>query len=126
MKKEIFAAALLIIVLAVSFLNILFLSRIADELTVLIDEAADAIQRDDWDAAVSKAETAVQKWLDSTDYANIILHHNEINYTTETLYRLLLLTHSEQRGEASVAADMAKEQVEGLLEMEKVRLGSIL
>ena len=125
MKKEIFAAALLILIFAGSLVNLHYLNSLTEELTTQVEAAKACVEESDWKKAAEYAESATKLWSESDYYTHIVLRHSEINITTDAFYELLGGIYAENYGDSVGASRMLLDHIESITKMEEIRFGSI-
>ena len=107
MKKELFAGALLLVLIGLCAWNLWYLSRMCTQL----------------DNAVAQAETSYAAG-DTEDYAHCMLPHESTDAVTEGFRRAI---RTVETGDASAAADIAllRVRIQGLADGERITLGNI-
>jgi hypothetical protein len=125
MLKEIFVGCFLALMLAASFVNIHYLTKLTDSVTEMINEAERSTQSQNWDAAAEKAEEAVRHWDESDTYTHLVLRHSELEAATDALYGFLEQVYAKEEGNAKGAAEAAKARMKSISSIETIRLGSI-
>jgi hypothetical protein len=125
MKKEILAAALLVLIFAGSLVNLYYLNRLTEELTEQVNQAKTCVESGDWEKAAEFAESATELWANSDSYTHIVLRHSEINSASDAFYELLGGIYAENYGDSIGAARMLLDHIESITKMEEIRFGSI-
>ncbi len=125
MKKELFAAGLLIIILALSLINDHYLENLTEELSSLTVRAGEQAADGDWEAALDSAQRALDLWKRQEYYTEIVLKHSDAESTEEALFRFLESIRVESPGASAACAQLLLEHLRTLCEMEKIRLGSV-
>lgn len=125
MKKEVFALALLGVLVAVSLLNIGGIVRLTDELTESVELAAAAARDENWEGAEKQAEKAIASWKTKDSYTHIVLRHSEIDTLSDALYDFLNDIMDKNLGAAEASSQKVIYHLESISQMERLRLGSI-
>jgi hypothetical protein len=125
MKKEIFIGVLLLLMIAGSIINMVYLNKITDDLIELILQAEECAQNDDWENALSLTEQAYEDWKSKDDYTHIMLRHSEINNTSNFILELRKEILNREKGAVSGAAKSAISHIEEMAYMEQIRIGTI-
>lgn len=125
MKKELFVGAFLLLMLAAAFINIYFLNKLTDKISVRIDDAITDVEKDNWSDAEKKAEQAVKMWRESDSYTHLVLRHSEVESATDALYGFAQQIYAHDAGGAKGAGASAKARVQSISEIERVHFGSI-
>jgi len=125
MKKEIIIAALFILMFALSLVNIQYLTKLADDLTLDAELAADAAQIEDWTAAEEHATRAFAKWKKSGVYLQLVLRHGVIEQTENSIIGLLTDIYSRDKGRVLGSAEAVRRSLESIATVEQIRWGSV-
>lgn len=125
MKKEIAAAALLLLLFAGVLINIRVVEVIFSSLIDEVDAAYESLENGDIRTASEQLDASVEHWLMLDGYTHIFIRHSEINSTTDAFYGFKsdLVT-----GDAAAAAGsyaLLKETLGSLITMEQLSLGSV-
>ena len=62
MKKEIFAAVMIAMLLITAFANILYLKKVTAEITAVVEQCVQAVKNENWDIAKNCAKRAEKMW----------------------------------------------------------------
>ena len=125
MKKELFAGLFLIAILAGVLTNNHFLGKLSDELQLLITDAENAALNEDWVSAADAAEKALDLWISSDKYTHVVLRHSEIDAATDALCQLLTSVYEQDAASVTGAARQTSLKLGSIIEIEKLRPGSI-
>lgn len=125
MKKEIIAACVLVFLLAAVLMNSLYLSNLTDNLLSLVRKAESAALKDDWFSASSTAQDAIELWNSHTDYAHVVLNHDDVGLMCDSFYELLEEIHAGNIGTVSSTAEMVITRLEDISQTESASPGSI-
>ncbi|MGM9521272.1 MAG: DUF4363 family protein [Oscillospiraceae bacterium] len=125
MKKEIFAAALLAVILALSLINTHYLSSITTEISGLVEKACAEAESDNWDMSEKYAMRAMDIWHGSDGYTHIVLRHSDIDSMTDDFYELMDHIYEQELGGVKSSSGLVIAHLESMRDMERIRLGSI-
>lgn len=125
MKKEVFAAALLVIILSATVANIFYLNNFTDSLVALVNTGCDAAEQGDWETATKTAEEAAAAWMDKDFYTHIVLQHSEIDSATDAFYDFLSAVYSADPSAAKGAGEKLVAHLTSISSKEKLSIGSI-
>ena len=125
MKKEFFAAALLVMIAGCSLLNLAKLTSVADDISAAISEAEAMSAAGRWDDAEHAIDRAIAVWRENDSYTHSVLYHGEIDSLTEDIYSMMSAAASESAGGTYAAARLVKEHLDSMISMETPHLGSI-
>lgn len=125
MKKELFAAALLIILLSLSMINSYYLNKITGNAINIVEKAKAEAENDNWDNAITAVEDVIDYWNSCDTYTHIVLSHNDIDSMTNNFYELLEHIYSQDIGGTMSYAELVKTHLDSIGTFEKVKLGSI-
>ena len=125
MKREWIAGALLLLLMALSFLNVHYLERKTDALSTLIAEAETHYEAGGRQEAEALVRQSLDDWLDWKLYSHIMMRHSEIDFISDAYYNLL----EALEGDETVAQASFRNVIDKLLALvvkERIDLGSIL
>ncbi len=125
MKKEIFAGTLLVVLFGLSLLNARALENLTGELTTLVDRAEAAVEEGDWDGADYFAQRAAALWRDREDYILIVVKHSDADAVEDALYCYLEAVRCRRTGAHEVIAELVREHLKTLADMEDIRPSSV-
>lgn len=79
MKKELFAAAILASLAALSAWNLCHIKSLTGEIAGIVELSASAVQENDWDRAEQLAKSARLRWQQAAGYTNVFIRHSELD-----------------------------------------------
>jgi|GEM_PF-333230 len=126
MKKELFAALLLLALLALALYTARSLAVLTEEVGALADKAAALAADSAWDGALAAAGEAVDRWNAGGRLTHTVMHHGEVDAMTADLYALLGAVRAEDAGGVLTAAELVADRLAGIRAVESVRIGSVL
>lgn len=125
MKRELIAAALLLALLALSFLNVRYMENKTSALAADIEAADGLYGSGDAESAAGLVEDSLNGWLSWKSYTHIMLRHSEIDVVTCAYYELLeKLESGEKVPEASFESLITT--LGDIVDKESIALGSLL
>ncbi|MDR1131977.1 MAG: DUF4363 family protein [Oscillospiraceae bacterium] len=125
MKREFAAAALLLAIFALSFVNVRHIETKTGVLTGEITAAAGLIAENDREGAIKHVKNALAGWLEWNRYSHIMLRHSEIDTITDAYYALLQALEGKDEVPPAAFGSLL-EKLRGLAEKERAGLGAIL
>lgn len=126
MKQLCIAAALLAALFAGALWNASQITRTADRLTDLLEQAEQSAAAGDWDTAEVLTRQAMTDWHRQESYFSLVLCHADTDEVTTAFQEVMgFLTHRSLPEYASASASLV-EKVEHLSEMERVSWGNLL
>ena len=125
MKKELFAVVILVLMILASIYNYRHLERITNDVLALVDRSLEQAETGNWDEARRLAEEAARLWTSYDGSTHIFLRHSEITDAEGVLYNYLQQVYDENTRTAKAARDAARARLEHLVQVEKLRPGSI-
>ena len=125
MKRELFAAALLSAILALSMINSSKLAHMTEDISQLTTQAVEYAGQEQWQRAELCSRRAMAIWEQNKDYTHVVLRHDSIDSTSEKFYELLEHIYDKDQGGTYTAASLLNEQLNMICQMERIRLGSI-
>lgn len=125
MKKEIFAGALLAALLALSLINVRAIKSICADVEELIGDAEGYVYAGDWENAERSAEEAIERFESHSSYTHIVLRHTDIETLTGSFYDFLGDIRCRSAGAAQSSAELVRERLKDIREMESIRWGSV-
>jgi hypothetical protein len=129
MKRELFAAALLLALFLGAWLNIRAVDKLSNELIQSVDESEEAYNAGDTVRATAAMEQALLRWIDADSYTHIFIRHSEIDSTSDAFYELQQALHDsilDPDSDCSAAYGKLRYHIRSIQQMEHPRLGSIL
>ena len=125
MKKEIFAVLLLVLMLAGSIMNVLYLDGFIDELIDHIDISRQYADRAEYEPAIEELKHAIDKWAEADGYTHVFIRHSEIGIASDAFYTYLSDLCGQDGGNAVGSYERLRHTLTGILTMEYVTMGSI-
>ena len=124
MKKELFAGALLLVLIGLCAWNLWYLTRMCTRLDNAVAQAETSYAAGDPARASETLRAAAARWDDAEDYAHCMLPHESTDAVTEGFRRAI---RTVEAGDASAAADIAllRVRIQGLADGEHITLGNI-
>lgn len=124
MKKELFAGALLLVLIGLCAWNLWYLTRMCTRLDNAIAQAETSYAAGDPARASETLRAAAARWDDAEDYAHCMLPHESTDAVTEGFRRAI---RTVEAGDASAAADinLLRVRIQGLADGERITLGNI-
>lgn len=123
MKKELIAAAILILIAIGGIINISIVRKTTETITGEIDTAEKLLLGGDESGAEKAVLDSLDKWLKRDKYSHIMLRHDDVDNVTEAYYELLAGLRSDMEAPALFAS--LNERIERLAETEYPKLSSI-
>ena len=125
MKREIFAACLLVLMLTLSIINIHYLKSITHELTGYIENCIESADADDWEGAEKYAKQAKEKWYDYRTYTSLFLKHDKIDQITDSFTDIFSSIYKHDQISSSAAGNKLIDNLEKIIFMEQLKIGTI-
>lgn len=125
MKKEVAAAALLLLLFAGVIINIRVNESIVSSLISEVDASYENFMCGDTDAAHMQLDSAIEHWLTLDGYTHIFIRHSEINSTTAAFFGFRSDLEAGEEAAAEGSYRLLKETLLSLMTMEQISLGSI-
>lgn len=125
MKKEIFAAAILVLLAAISAWNLNYAQKLTTELSQAVDASIEMAKSGQWQKAASIAESASEKWNSADSYTQIFMGHTELELTTDAFGDYLGELYRCDLGGARGAHQKLIEHIKTIYEMERITLKSV-
>lgn len=124
MKKELFAGALLLVLIGLCAWNLWHLTRMCTRLDNAVAQAETSYAAGDPARASETLRAAAARWDDAEVYAHCMLPHESTDAVTEGFRRALRALES---GAPSAAADIAllRVRIQGLADGERITLGNL-
>ncbi|MBQ9685295.1 MAG: DUF4363 family protein [Oscillospiraceae bacterium] len=125
MKRETGAAALLILLLAVSLWNIRRVDQTVDEIEEHLKYSEKAALGGDSAFAEAELEAALRLWRAADNYTHVFIRHPEIDTANDAFYTLMQLLRAGEGRSLTAAYDQLRYHLEGIASMEHIRVGSV-
>lgn len=124
MKKELFAGALLLVLIGLCAWNLWHLTRMCTRLDNAVAQAETSYAAGDPARASETLRAAAARWDDAEDYAHCMLPHESTDAVTEGFRRAI---RTVEAGDASAAADinLLRVRIQGLADGERITLGTL-
>lgn len=124
MKKELFAGALLLVLIGLCTWNLWHLTRMCTRLDNAVAQAETSYAAGDPARAIETLRAAAARWDDAEDYAHCMLPHESTDAVTEGFRRAI---RTVEAGDASAAADinLLRVRIQGLADGERITLGNL-
>lgn len=124
MKKELFAGALLLVLIGLCAWNLWHLTRMCTRLDNAVAQAETSYAAGDTARASETLRAAAARWDDAEDYAHCMLPHESTDAVTEGFRRAI---RTVEAGDASAAADinLLRVRIQGLADGERITLGNL-
>lgn len=88
MKKEIAAAALLVLLIAASALNTAHIEALTADVSRDLTRSQEAALSGDLDGAMESYQAALSRWERERSYCNVFIRHPELDASYDTFYEL--------------------------------------
>ncbi len=125
MKKELFAGALLALILALSMMNTWLIGSMCGEISDAVAAAGSRAEQGDWEGSSRALNDAMRIWSEREPYAKIVLRHTDIETLTDDFYELTEHIYTREQGAVKSAVELVTEHLRGIAEMESINFGSI-
>lgn len=124
MKKELFAGALLLVLIGLCAWNLWHLTRMCTRLDNAVAQAETSYAAGDPARASETLRAAAARWDDAEDYAHCMLPHESTDAVTEGFRRAI---RTVEAGDASAAADinLLRVRIQGLADGERITFGNL-
>lgn len=124
MKKELFAGALLLVLIGLCTWNLWHLTRMCTRLDNAVAQAETSYAAGDPARASETLRAAAERWHAAEGYAHCMLPHESTDAVTEGFRQALRALES---GAPSAAADIAllRLRIQGLADGERITLGNL-
>ena len=124
MKRGLFAAALLALLLGLLLGNIRMLGALLESVESGVCRSSAAFAAGDAQLAASEAEAAMKLWQSEADYAHIVLRQSEIDAVSDAFFELLGEIRAAD-GEAEHSYLRLLYRLDSIARMESLRLSSV-
>lgn len=125
MKKELAAAALLLLILCASLWNLRHLDLLLDELDIGSELALSASEAGNWSEAETAVTALVARWQKSETYVQIFIRHADIDAVSDLLTALRGAVRSQDADACRTAAFSVSMRLDSIRKAETPSLGSI-
>ena len=125
MKKALFAAVLMLGMLALSLWNIHHLDTFTDRLEGTLERSRERWAEGDAEGAAVLAELALSDWFVAEGYTHVFIRHSEVDSATDAFYDLLSALSGEDTAATGRAYDRLEAHLESIDTMEHVTFKSV-
>lgn len=125
MKREIFAAVLLAVMLVCSIINTNQISTLTNTVESLVSQAVRLAEKGSWSDSVEHAVAALHTWQGASPYTDIILRHEKTEMTTDILYDFIRDLKTKNEINVTNTSEKLIEMLQNIKSMESIKLGSI-
>ena len=128
MKRLYVSLSLIALLALLCGAHTLYLSRFTDELSGLLIQAREQVERGDWEGAIRVTRQAQKQWADNEGYLHITLRHADIDAILISFDEALAFLQADEHQSAEYAAVNAKllTQLALLLEAELPTITNLL
>ena len=126
MKKEIFAACLLILMFSAAILNITYANKITGSIISQIDQTEALGTAGQFDKASEHLDSALKIWDNNKVYTGIFLRHPEIDSAYDCFYEVQAALFDQNSDTLPALCSKLRYHIECMANMEKLKLSSIL
>lgn len=125
MKKEAFAVAVLILLIASASLNTAHIEALTADVSLHLRNSQEAALSGDMDAAMDSYKTALSLWKDERNYCNVFIRHPELDSSYDTFYELEEALLSGETDSLPAAYSKLMYHLDCIAYMERLSCGSI-
>lgn len=125
MKKEIFAALLLAVILTLSIINTACIDKITGTVSDNVAEVHSLVISHQWSEAEALLEETIDYWRSKDDYIHSVLNHEAADYVTDDLFELLGFVYSQDDAMSRSHSELILESLEDLRKFEHIHICSI-
>ena len=128
MKRLYISLGLIALLAVLSGVHTLYLGRFTDELSGMLTQAQEQMERDDWEGAARLTQQARERWVEREGYLYITLRHADIDAILISFDEALAFLQGSEHQPAEYAAVNARllAQLALLLEAELPTLTNLL
>ena len=128
MKRLYVSLGLIALLAALCGVHTVYLSRFTDELTGLLDQAQEQVDRGDWEGAFRLTQQAKDQWVDNVGYLHVTLRHADVDAILVSFDEALAFLQGSEHQPAEYAAVNARllTQLALLLEAELPTITNLL
>ena len=123
--REIFAVILLAVIITGAIWNINHLDSAIGELLGYIDLAEELAIHGMFEEAAENVKRATEYWQEISPYTRVLLRHPEIDACSNAFYELYTEIGGENYKRAKGTFEKMRAQLSGIIEMERLSLGSV-
>ncbi len=125
MKKELCAILMLLALFVGAVGNLLHLNQLMEQITNNIQYSMLYCSLEDYSAAHTETEKAIQLWENAESYTHVFIRHSEIDTMNDIFYDTLSAIENREKYEADCLLRKLQHFADNLLAMETPSLGSI-
>ncbi len=125
MKKEIIAAALLVIIFCLTAANGIYLTRIAGSAADKLTAASEKIASENWDGAMNDVNGALELWIEHLEYMQAVMRHGDAYDVVSRICDLKGYISSGDRGHGIWCAVQISDYLKSTARSEGLHAGSI-
>lgn len=128
MKRLHVSIGLIALLAALSGLHIWHLNSVTGQLTALLTQAQEQVEREDWDQAARLTRQAKDRWMEHEGYLHLTLRHTDTDAILISMDEALAFLEGGEKQPAEYAAVNARllTQIELLVEAELPTLTNLL
>ena len=126
MKKELFAAILLAVILLLSMINTQVLEALANDMAEYVLSAKECANLEQWREAEENILKSVAVLYNNEMYFHIILHHSEINELNDNFFDLLEAVYRKDIPSVKAMSELVVSNLDSIVTSERLNIGSIL
>ena len=128
MKRLYLSLGLIALLCGLCTAHVIHLGRFTAELTGLLSQAQEQVEREDWNAAARLTRQAKERWVDHEGYLHTTLRHTDIDAILISFDEALAFLNGGEHQPAEYAAVNARliTQLELLIEAELPTLTNLL
>ena len=108
MKRLYVSLGLIAVLAALCGVHTVYLSRFTGELTGLLTQAQEQVNREDWEGAFRLTRQAKEQWVDSEGYLHITLRHTDVDAILVSFDEALAFLQGKEHQSAEYAAANAR------------------
>lgn len=125
MKKELFAFLVIITLLIGSISSLTHLNDLISQINTHIEYSLLYCSLDDYEAAHTEMEKALQLWNNSENYTHVFIRHSEVDTASDGFYDALSAIYDREKYEAEYQLKKLQYHTDSILRMEQISLRSI-
>ena len=108
MKRLYLSVGLIALLAVLSGLHIWHLNRVTSQLTDLLTQAQELVEREDWEGAARLTRQAKERWLECEGYLHITLRHADTDAIQVSMDEALAFLEGGEKQPAEYAAVNAR------------------
>ena len=125
MRKELLVTLVFIAMLAAALVNVCCIEALADEVTSLVEAAADLMLAGDTISAEERATEAFRLWQSHGAYLNMVLKHSVFEACESDLIALLTEAYAGNAAGVLGMTEAVRRSMEAAVASERIRAASI-